>query len=85
MKAQPNVHGFGLKRIGQRFRLFNIRVGLTKDMDTLQARFFKESLKEGPCKGRTVDLEQLRAEYYLVRGWDTDRVPTEAKLQELGI
>jgi aldehyde:ferredoxin oxidoreductase len=73
------------ERVNNLVRLFNIREGLTKDMDTLPARFFKEPLKEGPCKGRTVDLEQLRAEYYLVRGWDTDGVPSKAKLQGLGI
>jgi aldehyde:ferredoxin oxidoreductase len=73
------------ERVNNLVRLFNIREGLTKDMDTLPERFFKEPLKEGPCKGRVVDLEQLRAEYYLVRGWDKDGVPTAAKLKELGI
>ncbi len=73
------------ERVNNLVRLFNIREGLTKNMDTLPERFFKEPLKEGPCKGRIVDLEQLRAEYYLVRGWDTDGVPTTEKLKELGI
>jgi len=73
------------ERVNNLVRLFNIREGLTRDMDTLPARFFKEPLKEGPCKGRTVDLEQLRAEYYLIRGWDADGVPTKSKLQALGI
>jgi aldehyde:ferredoxin oxidoreductase len=73
------------ERINNIVRLFNIREGLTKDGDTLPERFFKEPLKEGPCKGRTVDLEQLRAEYYIVRGWDTDGVPTKAKLKMLNI
>jgi aldehyde:ferredoxin oxidoreductase len=73
------------ERINTIVRLFNIREGLTKDGDTLPERFFKAPLKEGPGKGRTVDLEQLRAEYYLVRGWDTAGVPTADKLKELGI
>lgn len=73
------------ERVNNLVRLFNIRQGLTKDMDTLPERFFKEPLKEGPGQGRTVDLEQLRAEYYLVRGWNPDGVPTKSKLQALGI
>jgi aldehyde:ferredoxin oxidoreductase len=73
------------ERVNNLVRLFNIREGLTKDIDTLPGRFFKEPLKDGPCKGRVVDLEQLMAEYYLVRGWDLDGIPTKAKLQGLGI
>jgi aldehyde:ferredoxin oxidoreductase len=73
------------ERVNNLVRLFNIREGLTKDMDTLPARFFKEPLKEGPCKGRIVDLTQLKEDYYLVRGWDPDGIPTDDKLKELGI
>ena len=73
------------ERVNNLVRLFNIREGLTQDLDTLPARFFNEPLKAGPAKGRIVDLEQLKAEYYLVRGWDSDGVPRAAKLQELGI
>jgi aldehyde:ferredoxin oxidoreductase len=73
------------ERVNNLVRLFNIREGLTKDLDTLAARFFEEPLKDGPAKGRVVELDELRAEYYLVRGWDKDGVPTDAKLQELGI
>jgi aldehyde:ferredoxin oxidoreductase len=79
----------GLLKTGERVnnlvRLFNIREGLTADLDTLPKRFFSEPLKEGPCKGHVVDLTALKAEYYLVRGWDPDGVPTEDKLRELGI
>ena len=73
------------ERVNNLVRLFNIREGLTKEMDTLPARFFKEPLKEGPGKGKTADLEPLRAEYYLVRGWDKEGVPTAMKLKEMDI
>jgi aldehyde:ferredoxin oxidoreductase len=82
--SSENLLNIG-ERVNNLVRLFNIREGLTKDMDTLPARFFKEPLKEGPGKGRTVDLDQSRAEYYLARGWDPDGVPTKSKLQALGI
>ena len=78
-----------LMKIGERVnnlvRLFNIREGLTKELDTLPKRFFEESLKEGISKGRVVELDQLMEEYYIVRGWDLEGIPTKEKLNELNI
>ncbi|MHA2141621.1 MAG: aldehyde ferredoxin oxidoreductase family protein [Candidatus Thorarchaeota archaeon] len=78
-----------LMKIGERVnnlvRLFNIREGLTKELDTLPERFFKETLKEGHSRGRVVELEQLMKEYYSVRGWNPDGIPTKEKLEELEI
>jgi aldehyde:ferredoxin oxidoreductase len=82
--SSENLLNIG-ERVNNLVRLFNIREGLTKDMDTLPTRFFKEPLKEGPGKGRTVDLEPLKTQYYNARGWDTDGVPTDKKLKDLGI
>jgi len=71
------------ERVNTLVRLFNIREGLTKEMDTLPQRLFKEPLKEGPNRGRVVDLDQMKAEYYFVRGWDAEGVPGGEKLAEL--
>jgi aldehyde:ferredoxin oxidoreductase len=73
------------ERVNNLVRLFNIREGLTRAMDTLPQRFFKKPLQEGPSRDRVVELDQLMDEYYLVRGWDEDGVPGGAKLEELGI
>jgi aldehyde:ferredoxin oxidoreductase len=73
------------ERVNNLVRRFNIREGLTKELDTLPKRFFSETLKEGPCRDRVVELDRLKEEYYLVRGWDADGVPKEEKLKELGI
>jgi aldehyde:ferredoxin oxidoreductase len=73
------------ERVNNLVRLFNIREGLTKDLDTLPKRFFNEPLKEGPSRGRVVELDQLLEEYYMVRGWDEDGVPKGEKLRKLGI
>ena len=73
------------ERVNNLVRLFNIREGLTRDLDTLPKRFFSEPLKEGPSRDRVVELDQLMEEYYMVRGWDVDGVPGGAKLKELGI
>jgi aldehyde:ferredoxin oxidoreductase len=73
------------ERVNNLVRLFNIREGLTRDLDTLPKRFFSEPLEEGPSRGRVVRLDQLMDEYYMVRGWDEDGVPGKKKLEELGI
>jgi aldehyde:ferredoxin oxidoreductase len=73
------------ERINNLVRLFNIREGLTKELDTLPRRFFEEALNEGLSKGRVVELKQLIEEYYFVRGWDSEGIPTKEKLEELAI
>ena len=73
------------ERVNNLVRLFNIREGLTKNLDTLPKRFFSEPLKEGPCRDRVVELDQLIEEYYLVRGWDQNGIPTNETLRELAI
>jgi aldehyde:ferredoxin oxidoreductase len=78
-----------LLRIGERInnitRLFNLREGLTRAMDTLPKRLLTEPLPDGPGQGRVAYIEDLLEEYYMVRGWDGAGKPTEAKLRELGI
>ena len=73
------------ERVNNLVRRFNIREGLTKELDTLPQRFFSETLKEGPCRDRVVELDQLKEEYYQVRGWDENGIPKKDKLKELGI
>ncbi len=73
------------ERVNNLVRLFNIREGLTRDLDTLPNRFFSEPLKEGPSRNHVVELDQLMEEYYVVRGWDEDGVPGGEKLKELKI
>ena len=76
-------------KIGERIwnleRLFNLREGFTKDDDTLPERLLKEPMPEGPNKGTVHKLGELLPEYYKVRGWDENGVPTEEKKKELGL
>ncbi|MHA1273369.1 MAG: aldehyde ferredoxin oxidoreductase family protein [Promethearchaeota archaeon] len=75
--------------IGERIfnleRLFNIREGFTKKDDYLPKRFLEESLKEGPSKGRVVPLDNMLDEYYRVRGWNSEGVPTDETLERLSL
>lgn len=73
------------ERVNNLVRQFNIREGLSKALDTLPERFFKTPLSEGPNRDRVVDLDQMLNEYYFVRGWDPEGVPTQRKLKELGL
>ena len=73
------------ERVNNLVRLFNLREGLTQEMDTLPKRFFKEPLAEGPCRGHVVSLDQLKKEYYFVRGWSKEGIPSQEKLAALGI
>ncbi len=72
-------------RIWNLERLFNLRAGFSKQDDTLPPRLLNEPMKDGPHKGRVVELDVMLPEYYSLRGWDEEGVPTPEKLQELGL
>jgi len=78
-----------LMAIGERIwnleKLFNIKAGLTAADDTLPKRLLEEPLTEGPNKGQVHHLDKLLPQYYELRGWDTNGIPTQEKLMELGI
>ncbi len=75
--------------IGERIytleRLFNVREGFTREDDTLPPRFLKVPLKEGVSKGKIVSLEQLLRDYYKVRQWDENGIPSDELLERLSI
>jgi aldehyde:ferredoxin oxidoreductase len=73
------------ERIWNLERLFNLKAGLTARDDTLPKRILEEPMPEGPSKGQVVRLGEMLPEYYEVRGWDDNGVPTAEKLAELGL
>ena len=66
-------------------RLFLTRAGITRADDTLPPRMLSEPLPEGPGRGHVVELDQMLPEFYRLRGWDENGVPTPAKLASLGL
>ena len=66
-------------------RLINARYGMTKKDDTLPKRLLLEPLPDGGCKGSVVELDRMLPEYYRLRGWDAEGMPTPEKLRELGL
>ena len=73
------------ERIWNMERLFNMKAGLAAKDDTLPPRMLNDPLPAGPCKGEVSKLSQMLPEYYTLRGWDKDGVPTKEKKAELGL
>jgi aldehyde:ferredoxin oxidoreductase len=65
-------------------RVLNIRLGFTRRQDTLPKRLL-EPVSDGPNAGKSPDLEFILDDYYRVRGWDRNGIPTPQKLSELGL
>jgi len=67
-------------------KAFNAREGLTREDDTLPARFLEERLREGPSSGTVIDLQGNLDDYYAERGWDPSTGnPTREALQRHGL
>jgi aldehyde:ferredoxin oxidoreductase len=76
------------ERIWNLGRLLNVREGFRRQHDYLPARVFVQPLPDGPGSGKVLPPEVFRAmldEYYRLRGWDEEGVPTPDKLAELGL
>ncbi|MFC2157174.1 aldehyde ferredoxin oxidoreductase family protein [Acidobacteriota bacterium] len=56
------------KAIDRDYR-FNRQFGLTREDDSLPERFRKESLKRGPTRGATVNIDKMVDEYYRLHKW----------------
>jgi aldehyde:ferredoxin oxidoreductase len=72
------------ERITNLQRVFSLKCGVTAKDDVLPERLLTP-VKEGTHAGKAADLEMQLAEYYDVRGWDKEGVPTKHKLEELGL
>jgi len=73
------------ERIWNNERMWNLDNGYTADDDTLPSRLLEEPIKTGPAKGEVNRLGEMLPEYYSLRGWDENGVPTAEKLEELSL
>jgi aldehyde:ferredoxin oxidoreductase len=71
------------ERIWNLERLFNLKAGLSKADDTLPKRLLENPIPSGPNKGKVHRLGELLPEYYKIRGWNEDGIPTNEKMKEL--
>jgi aldehyde:ferredoxin oxidoreductase len=79
-----------LRKAGERIynleRIFNVREGFRRKDDYFPERFLKEPIPNGPSEGQIFEMDILLDDYYRARGWDLGTgIPTEKKLQELGL
>ena len=73
------------ERIWNLERLFNLKAGLTRKDDTLPPRMLKDPVPSGFAKGGVVELDVMMPQYYQLRGWDKNGVPTAQKSKSLGL
>jgi aldehyde:ferredoxin oxidoreductase len=66
-------------------RQFNLAAGLTKADDTLPKRLLEVPAPGGTAKGKVCELDVMLPEYYKLRGWSEDGVPTKETLARLGL
>lgn len=69
-------------------RLYIVREGMSRRDDHFPARFYSESLPEGPAQSAKLAEEDINAfltKSYQLRGWDHNGIPTKEKLIELGL
>jgi aldehyde:ferredoxin oxidoreductase len=78
-----------LEKIGDRIlnaeRLFLLRAGFDRRQDSLPERFTNTPMPDGPAKGVVCHLDEMLEQYYQIRGWSQDGLPTEEKLNDLGL
>jgi len=72
-------------RIWNLERVFNLKAGITGKDDKLPERLLHNPIKTGPAKGNVSHLPEMLPEYYKLRGWTEEGVPTPEKLESLSL
>lgn len=73
------------ERIWNLERLYNLEAGITPAEDTLPKRLLKDAIPDGPSEGHIAELPKLLPEYYQLRGWGRDGIPTAATKERLSL
>jgi aldehyde:ferredoxin oxidoreductase len=73
------------ERIWNLEKQFNLNAGLTRKDDDLPKRLKTEPAKTGPAKGLVNGIDKMLPEYYEIRGWNREGVPTGETLARLGL
>jgi aldehyde:ferredoxin oxidoreductase len=66
-------------------RMFNMRAGLTGADDSLPKRLLEDPAPSGNAKGKVTELGKMLPEYYSVRGWTKEGMPTNETLNRLAL
>lgn len=82
----PDAMAVG-RRIVHQLRVFNIRHGLTRELDAPSARYASAPV-DGPVKGVSImpHWDSIRSNYYELMGWDTETgIPLAETLEKAGL
>jgi aldehyde:ferredoxin oxidoreductase len=78
-----------MMRTGERIhnlkRMFCAKRGISRKDDIMPARLITHRLTSGGTRGNLFNLGAMLNEYYAVRGWSEEGIPTKEKLTELGL
>ena len=92
MATRSNIGSEELTKAGERIynlgRIFNAMAGFRRKDDTLPERLFADPLPEGPAAGKVLprkEFEEALSEYYGLRGWSEEGIPSKQKLEEIEV
>lgn len=76
-------------KVGERLfnlkRMYNVRLGVSRKDDFLPYRFMTLNRKGEDLKNQLPPMGKLLSDYYAYRGWSEDGIPTQGKLEVLGL
>ena len=73
------------ERIWNLTKLFNIKCGVTRNDETIPKRIMEEPLEKEEARIGRESYEKMLDEYYTLRGWDLEGVPSKEKIKELDL
>jgi len=78
-----------LLTIGERLhnlkRMYNVKLGINRKDDTLPTRLLTLARNDGMAAGVLPELDKMLEEYYRLRGWDENGIPSKEKLKQLNL
>ncbi|MPN48658.1 hypothetical protein SDC9_196270 [bioreactor metagenome] len=66
-------------------RLINVRDGMSRKDDTLPPKMLQAAVIGGRAGKSPAAFEKMLDDYYKLRGWDENGIPTAKTLEELGL
>jgi aldehyde:ferredoxin oxidoreductase len=73
------------ERIWNLTKLFNVKNGITRQDEKIPERALEEQLEKDEAYIGRERFEKMLTEYYELRGWDTNGIPTREKLKALDL
>jgi len=81
---QEKLIGLGEKAFDLK-RMYNVRLGISRKDDMLSPRMLAEPKPDGKAAGVVPHLGLMLSEYYKLRGWSKEGIPTQQQLQKHGL